>query len=519
MSITLTTTWNPRGEERRLLELLARLRQVYQHIVVVFPPGSEPPIQTQLEQAGVLALLSPEWSWGRYLALKTALETDAELIHYADMDRLLRWVETRPEEWERALSFAQGKDCVVFTRTEAAYQTHPQAMLQTEKISNLVASHFLGRHLDVSAGSKAFSRPAASFLVQLTQPRRSMGTDAEWLVLLKRAGFSIDELPVDGLDYESADRFQEQAADEGAQRSHAEEVDADPRQWARRVEIALEIVESALEAQKAIIPHVKNATPVAGPEYDSSTVTFDLDTVFSVDDYLYFYSDALTDERTDSEVASIVELMHLNAPLQILDLACGFGRHTNRLAALGHHMTGVDYMPGFLEIARRDAQSRHLHVNYVRADMREISYHAEFDLVLILFTAFGYFDDEENLQVMKNVSKALRPDGRLLFDMPNRDTFLKMRYPSIVTEKDGNLMIDRVSFDLLTGQQINRRILIRDGVRKDQPFKIRLYNPSEIRDLLKQAGLELEMIYGGWDGQPVSPDARRLIIIGRKPGN
>jgi SAM-dependent methyltransferase len=520
MDRTLTTTWNPRGEDERLRKLLPLLQQVYQNIVVVYRPGSAPSIQEQLEQSGVLTVLSPDWAWGRYLALKTAVEqTAADLIHYADMDRLLRWVETRPEEWKQAVSFAQSKDCVVFGRTQAAYQTHPQAMLQTEGISNLVTSHFLGKPMDVSAGSKAFSRRAASFLIEHTRPRRSIGTDAEWLVLLKRAGFTIDYLLVDGLDYESADRYQSSAAAADQQAQHAAEIDADPKQWAHRVGIALEIVESALESQRVVLPESPNTTSLVGSTVDSSTVHFDLDTVFEVDDHMYFYADVLTDERTEAEVAAIVKLMQLDQPLRILDLACGYGRHANRLAGLGHHMTGVDYMPGFLELARRDAQARGVHVNYVQGDMRQISYDQEFDAVFVLFTAFGYFADQENLQVMKNIAQALKPGGRLLFDTPNRDTFMRDRLPAIVTEKDGNLMIDRVSFDSITGQQINRRIVIRDGIRKDKPFKIRLYNPNEIEDLLAQAGLELDQIYAGWDGQAVSPEARRLVIIGRKPAH
>jgi SAM-dependent methyltransferase len=519
MKVTLTTTWDPRGEDIRLLKLLPLLRQVYQSIVVVCRPGSDLPIQGLLEKSGVIMVDSPEWSWGRYLALKAALETDAEVIHYTDMDRLLRWVETRPDEWRQAVSDILSKDCVVFGRTEAAYQSHPQALIQTEQISNQLTSFFLGKKMDVSAGSKAFSIQAARFLVDHTQPRRAIGTDAEWLILLNRAGFNIDYIPVDGLDYESADRYQSQAAAAEQQHRHVAEIDTDSQQWARRVEIAREIVESALDAQRAIIPKVGSTRLQNGPEYDSSTIQFDLDTVFNVDDYLYYYSDLLTDERTEAEVAAIVKIMQLVEPVRILDLACGFGRHTNRLAGLGHHMTGVDYMPGFLEIARQDAQAHGVEVDYIQGDMRKIEYNEEFDAVFLLFTAFGYFSDEENLQVMKNISRALKPNGRLLFDMPDRDTNLKDRPPCRVVEKDGNLMIDRISFDSMTGQQINRRIIIRDGIRKDQPFKIRLYNINEIRDLLKQAGLQLNQIYGGWDGQPVSPETRRLIIIGRKHGN
>src|SRR5512136_302848 len=101
---------------------------------------------------------------------------------------------------------------------------------------------------------------------------------------------------------------------------------------------------------------------------------FDLDAVFEVEDYVYFYRDSLTDERSDAEVAELVEPLELRPPLKILDLACGFGRHANRLAVLGHAVTGVDFTPGFLEIARRDAAYRGVWVDYRQGDMRRIDF-------------------------------------------------------------------------------------------------------------------------------------------------
>jgi len=59
---------------------------------------------------------------------------------------------------------------------------------------------------------------------------------------------------------------------------------------------------------------------------------------------MFVYRDDLTDERSDAEVAALVNLLELDSPMKILDLACGFGRHANRLAALGHSVTGVDLM-------------------------------------------------------------------------------------------------------------------------------------------------------------------------------
>jgi SAM-dependent methyltransferase len=243
---------------------------------------------------------------------------------------------------------------------------------------------------------------------------------------------------------------------------------------------------------------------------------FNLKDVFAEDDYLYFYGDTLTDERTDAEVAALVKYLQLDAPQKILDLACGYGRHTNRLAALGHPMTGIDLMPGFITLARQDAERRGVRVDYRQGDMRQINFNEEFDRVMIVFTAFGYFEDAENEDVVRRVAHALRPGGLFIVDFPNRDTFLRNFTPCIVTEKGADLMIDRLTLDTVNGRWVNHRIIIRDGVRKDKPFSIRIYNPNEIRALLAQAGLEIVQMYGDWNGAPVSMDSRRLVTVARK---
>lgn len=248
------------------------------------------------------------------------------------------------------------------------------------------------------------------------------------------------------------------------------------------------------------------------------TARFDLETVFEVDDYLYFYGDWLTDERSDAEVAGLVNLLALDAPQRILDLACGFGRHANRLAALGHSVVGIDYIPGFLELARAGAQRLGVAVDYRQGDMRTLDLCAEFDRVIILFTAFGYFDDEENATVLANVARALKPGGLLGLDLPNRDVAVKTLVPAFVEEKEGNLLINRFSFDPIAGRSINRRIVIRDGVRRDKPFSIRLYSYAEIRQLLAAAGLEVQTVHANWRGEPFTAESHGMAVVARKDG-
>lgn len=400
-------------------------------------------------------------------------------------------------------------DCVIFGRTGTAYQTHPQALICTEEISTRVVSYILNQSMDVSAGSKSFRRSAAQYIVDYCQVDNSIGTDAEWPILLQQAGFKLEYIQVDGLDWESADQFKLQAANRNEQAQAALNYDADPMHWSRRIDIANTIIQSAFDAAQR--------DTVIDREKFPRSADYDFSAVFDVEDYMYFYSEALTDERTDHEVNALVSLLELDQPKKILDLACGFGRHANRLARLGHKMTGVDITPGFVELARKDAIQNGVEVDYQIGDMRSIAYNNEFDCIMLLFTAFGYFNDEENLEVLVKVKNGLCPGGLFLFDVPNRDNFLKRMQPYHIVEKDGNMMIDQIAFDSLRGRSYNRRVVFRDGIRKDKPFSIRLYNPNEIQSLITQAGLDLMQMYGGWERKELTSESNRMVIIARKP--
>jgi ubiquinone/menaquinone biosynthesis C-methylase UbiE len=90
--------------------------------------------------------------------------------------------------------------------------------------------------------------------------------------------------------------------------------------------------------------------------------------------------------------------------------ACGHGRIGNRLAERGCHVTGLDATAMFLERTRRDAQARGVTVEYVHGDMRHLPWTGRFDRIVNWFTAFGYFDDQENRQVLAEAARTLR-DG------------------------------------------------------------------------------------------------------------
>ena len=257
MSLVLAATFNPRGEIGRLQRLYLQIQVVYSHMIISLPPTAKREEIERLESFdGVQIFVNENWSYGRYAALEAAHKSGEDYIHYCDLDRLIRWVETRPEEWLETLKCLQEVDCLVIGRTAAAWATHPQVMIQVEKVINDVFSHLLGGEFDIGSGSKGFSRAAARFILANSQPGRAIGTDAEWPVLLHRGGFQLKGLLVDGLDWEIPDQYQDHAADRERQAAMAVEYDADVGHWAYRVGATVEVIEAGLDAMQRELKEV-----------------------------------------------------------------------------------------------------------------------------------------------------------------------------------------------------------------------------------------------------------------------
>ena len=252
MSVVLASTWRPRGEMPRFQRLYARLMEVYDSLIIAVPFDIDP---ADLEEVnglhrldGVRIAIPPDRTRARYAAMRASLDTSAGHIHYVDMDRLLRWVETRPEELRQTVQAVVRADCLIIGRSAAALQTHPRSLQKTEAIVNAVFSHLLGQSVDLCSGSKGFSRRAAHFLIHNSSPGN--WSNAEWPTLLHQAGFALRSVLVDGLDWESADRHRLQAADAESQRLLADEHDRDVEHWEFRVQAALDIVREGLAAAR-----------------------------------------------------------------------------------------------------------------------------------------------------------------------------------------------------------------------------------------------------------------------------
>lgn len=243
---------------------------------------------------------------------------------------------------------------------------------------------------------------------------------------------------------------------------------------------------------------------------------FNFQETFKSDEYLYFYQNILTQERLNKEIDFLIKHTKLDEPLKILDLACGYGRHANVFAQLGHEVSGIDFTQGFLDLAKEEASKLNLGIEYIHQDMRNLNYDNTFDRIYVLFTAIGYFDDMQNQQVFRNIFSALKPGGIFCFDSYNRDSFLAHYKPSSVVKRENNFLMDQTEFDTLTGRCITKRTVFYNQSIKDFYFSIQLYNPTEIIKLFRQIGFSSVKFYEDWQDIPLSGNGKKMVVVAQK---
>ncbi|NOG53660.1 MAG: class I SAM-dependent methyltransferase [Planctomycetes bacterium] len=226
-------------------------------------------------------------------------------------------------------------------------------------------------------------------------------------------------------------------------------------------------------------------------------------------------------DAAEVEVQRLLELIP-NQPERaaILDLGCGPGRIALELAQRGYRVTGVDRTAAYLDEARQRAETAQLDIEWVHRDMRLYRRDDTFNLVLSMFTTFGYFEDAaDDRQVARNIHANLKPGGCMLIDVIGKEILARQyRARDWNTEADGALMLqERTICNNWSWIRCKWIRILPDGTQHTYHLEHRLYSAGELIDLLTQEGFVNVNAYGSLEGTPYDHEARRLIVTAEKP--
>lgn len=198
---------------------------------------------------------------------------------------------------------------------------------------------------------------------------------------------------------------------------------------------------------------------------------------------------------------------------KVLDLACGKGRHALQVHQLGFNVIGLDLSPESIAHAKQYENDK---LHFQTGDMRAIPFQAEFDLVLNLFTSFGYFQEEgENQQVIHSVAKALKPNGILVLD------YLNVHHAESNLPSEEIIKRESTSFSVkkfIEGDFIVKDISIEEnGEEHHHQEYVKRLDLKRFKDYLDQADLNLLHTFGDYQLNSFQEEqSDRLILVAQK---
>jgi SAM-dependent methyltransferase len=268
-------------------------------------------------------------------------------------------------------------------------------------------------------------------------------------------------------------------------------------------------------------PHVASVASVQPPVVDSlgprRKGRFWWEELFN-DDYLRTM-EKLTEKQVAREATFIEESLGIERGGAVLDLACGTGRQAIELARRGYEVVGFDLSLAMLSRAGEEAQSRSVKLNFVQGDMREMTFDEQFDGVYCWNTAFGYFEEEKNANVVDRVRHSLKSGGLFLLDVVNRD-FIIRQSPSLVWfEGDGCVCMDEMTVDVITSRmKVKRTLMLDDGRTREIEYSMRVYSLHELGKILHDHGFKVCEDSGrvATPGVFLGDESPRTIILAEK---
>ena len=227
----------------------------------------------------------------------------------------------------------------------------------------------------------------------------------------------------------------------------------------------------------------------------------------------------LTPQATQAEAEFVIDTLTLAPGAQVLDVGCGYGRHAMELAARGFHVVGLDLSTPLLLRGGEEAARRNLTINFIRGDMRELDFENQFDAAYCLFSTFGYFDDETNKKALQNIARALKPNGKIVIEILNRDYLITDLPTRVWWEGDGCVVLEEVELNYFSSRiQVNRSVVFDDGRQLEQEISVRAYSLHEVGKLMHAAGFRVLEVSGGYQtrGRFFGNQSRHIIVLAER---
>jgi SAM-dependent methyltransferase len=217
----------------------------------------------------------------------------------------------------------------------------------------------------------------------------------------------------------------------------------------------------------------------------------------------------------------LIESLSLQAGDAVLDLGCGPGLYAARLANAGLQVTGVDYSHRSIEYAKNYADEANLNITYRYQNYLELSDEDRFDAALLIYGDFCPLNPQQRARLLKNVHRALKPNGKFALDVSTRECRRKYGNkngwravasgfwkpgPHLLLEEGFDYPEQSVWLDQYTIIEADGKLSVYRNWFQD-------YTPEAITAELSQGGFSVESLWGDLTGKSYTPESEWIGLI------
>jgi SAM-dependent methyltransferase len=231
-------------------------------------------------------------------------------------------------------------------------------------------------------------------------------------------------------------------------------------------------------------------------------------------------------EKIDQHVAWIHDRLLSGKPTRVLDLGCGPGLYTSRLARLGHRCLGIDYSPASIAYAVERAKEESLACTYLHQDIRRAEYGTGFGLVMSIFGEFNVFRPADARTILRKAHRALVSDGLLLLEPHTFATVCRMgeRPSSWYAARTGlfsaqpHLCLEEHFWDASRSAATTRFFIVDAATGKVTRYaqSFQAYTDPEYRTTLDECGFDDLAFFPSLTGMEDESQAALIAIVARK---
>lgn len=229
-------------------------------------------------------------------------------------------------------------------------------------------------------------------------------------------------------------------------------------------------------------------------------------------------------EVIDRTIKWLIEILGLQPDASLLDLGCGPGLYTSRLAQAGFHLTGVDYSLHSIKHASVYARENNLDIVYRYQNYLELDDENLYDAAFLIYGDFCPLNPKERAMLLKNIQRALKPNGYFVLDVTTREHRKKYGNKNnwyvaqsgfwkpglhLVLEEGFDYPEQSIWLDQYTVIEADEKISVYRNWFQD-------YTPETITAELSQGGFSVESLWSDLTGEPYNSASEWIGVISRK---